>query len=263
MPELPDVETFRKDALDQVLRKRISGIRVSDKRLLRDTSPQLLARRLKDQRLTTSVRRGKCLFAGISSDGWLVLHFGMTGSLEIVLSGDDPDYTSVSIEFGSSERMAITSKRILGQIRIIDDLDAFIDSQDLGPDALDEHLNRRTFADMLSKRSGRIKSLLMNQSFVAGIGNVYADEVLFQAGIHPASQVKKFGSDDAKRLYEAMRRTLRTCANRRAVPERFPKSYLLRHAVTDGQCPNCSGTISKLKLGGRPSYLCTRCQRRV
>ncbi|MBD3298914.1 MAG: hypothetical protein GF341_09685, partial [candidate division Zixibacteria bacterium] len=149
MPELPDVETFRREALDKVLRKRISGTQVHDKRLLRDTSPQLLARRLNSRRLTKSVRRGKFLFAHISGDGWLGLHFGMTGSLEIVRNGDDPDYTSAIIEFRSPERMAITSKRILGQIRIIDDLDAFIDSQDLGPDALDEKLDRRTFIDML------------------------------------------------------------------------------------------------------------------
>ena len=134
----------------------------------------------------------------LARDGWLTLHFGMTGDLRYLEpGGDDVRYDRVRLDFGNG-RLAYVNRRMLGRVGLADDADAFIAAEELGPDALDPAFDLAALAAALDGRRD-VKTVLMDQSVVAGIGNIYADEILFQARLHPKtpgrtlSQAKRTG----------------------------------------------------------------------
>jgi len=131
----------------------------------------------------------------------------------------------------------------------------------LGPDAMADEVDRERFIELLQGRRGAIKSTLMNQSILAGIGNVYSDEILFQAGIHPETPVDDLNAADLGRLYTTMRRVLRVTTEKQADIDRFPDGYLLPKR-DEGVCPKCRGDLQTLKVGGRTTVFCGRCQSR-
>ncbi len=262
MPELPDVEGFRKFVDATSLHQTISRVTIADERLLKGVTPNKLRGHLEGARFTGNARHGKYLFTSISRGGALVVHFGMTGDLAYGDDSEDPpDYSRVTIEFENHKRLSYISKRMLGEIGLAEDPARFVKDHGLGPDALDPELNREEFIKALTGRRGRIKSALMNQSIVAGIGNVYSDEILFQARVRPTKEVKTLEEKDIGDIFDVMRRVLGTAAERGGEVEKLPRDWLLPHVETgDDSCPGCGGKIIKTKIGGRPSHYCPDCQ---
>jgi len=266
LPELPDVETFKRRVARQGLRKKIARVTVSDPRILGKLSAQALSRTLRGRKLTLVRRHGKHLLAKIDGDGWLTLHFGMTGGLQFFkIPAVEPPFTRVRLDFEAGDSLAYTNKRMIGRVGLVKDADEFIAAERLGPDALDRHFTLAGFKDEVADNRRDVKSILMDQKVVAGIGNIYSDEILFQARIHPKTRVDMLESSQLNRLYRTMRTVLKSAVARGAGSEQFvdrmPRGAMLPARKRGGRWPRCGSALKVVAIGGRTSYFCSRCQR--
>jgi formamidopyrimidine-DNA glycosylase len=260
MPELPDVAGFQNYLKATSLHQTISRTRVLDDSLLDNISARQLYPKLKGHQLTGSQRRGKFLLAAVGGGGYLVMHFGMTGELAYSQDAPPPEYAKVLLEFDNGATLAIINKRKLGKVGFTDDADDFFESEGLGPDALSDELDFTCFTDRLEERSGKIKPALMNQSIIAGIGNVYADEILYQAAIRPTTAVNKLADKHLKAIHRDMRRVLTVAARHGGDIRKLPASYLLKSRESRGDvCPK-GHDLKTSKISGRTSHHCPICQ---
>lgn len=261
MPELPDVEGFQAVFDEYALNRRVTQLEAPEPALLEDTTPQGLGRRLHGRTFSESRRYGKYLFGGAGPAGWLVLHFGMTGSLQGGGAGEDrPPAGAVRFHFDDGTRLAYVTQRKLGMVSWTPDWEAYVDAHGLGPDAFDERFGEAQFVERLSQRRGMLKPALMDQSVLAGLGNVWSDEILFQCGLWPKIQLKDLSHDRLAEIYRAMRRILRTGSRVHREHRAWPRGYLVAHRDTDGHCPRCGRSLSEIKVSGRTSRYCSACQ---
>ena len=260
VPELPDVEVFRRRLARTSLHRPVGRVRILDADLLRDTSARRLAGALRGSELARTTRHGKQLFAEVTGRGWLVLHFGMTGFLAPG-SGDDglPTHARVVIDFADGSRLVFVDQRKLGYVGLVDDPVAHVRRQGLGPDALG--LGHGDLRELCRGWRGGVKALLMDQGAVAGIGNIYSDEVLLQARLDPRRPSRSLSGNESRRLHRQLGRVLTVAIDRHADPARLPRGWLLRHREPGVPCPRGDGTITKYRAGGRGAFRCPGCQR--
>jgi formamidopyrimidine-DNA glycosylase len=265
MPELPDVETMRRYLQATSLHQTVDALEVRDVVLLPDdpaaeeTTRAALREGVVGRSFAATHRHGKYLLVALEGDdaGFLVLHFGMTGGLKYSQDeGDEPEDTQVLFRFENGYRLAYQATRKLGQVALVDAIDEFVETKELGPDALDPDFDLPAFREVVAGRRAMVKSLLMDQGTIAGIGNVYADEILFQAGIHPRTKVNAL--DDARReeLFHVMKDVLETAIEHQAQPDRLPDSFLLPHRHEGGTCPRCGTELARVKVSSRSAYYC-------
>ncbi|MBD3296998.1 MAG: DNA-formamidopyrimidine glycosylase, partial [Candidatus Omnitrophica bacterium] len=126
-------------------------------------------------------------------------------------------------------------------------------------DALE--ISRTEFEDRIEKKNGSIKSALMDQKLMAGVGNIYADEILFQSHIEPGRKVPDLSEKDMRTIYRNMGRVLKKAVEKKADPEKFPRSWLIPSRDKGGKCPRCGGGLKKKKISGRSTYFCPGCQK--
>lgn len=265
MPELPDVEGFKRVLANNALGKTIVRIFVSDTRILGEFSPRTFVLRLHDAKLVAARRHGKHLLAQIDPSGWLTLHFGMNGALAFVQDCDDePPFTRVQFYFADDGCLAYTNKRMIGRVGLVEEAADFIADEKLGPDALEPGFDLESFTAAVAGRKRDVKSVLMDQQIIAGIGNIYSDEILFQAKINPAERIDKLAAKELERLYTDMRKVLATAIERGAGSEQFvermPEGSLLPERHKGGHCPRCRSPLKVFKIGGRTAYCCPHCQ---
>jgi formamidopyrimidine-DNA glycosylase len=262
MPELPDVQVYKEYLDATALHQRIEAAVVEGgEELLRGVSARALRERLRGGSLRETRRHGKHLFAGLAGDGWLRLHFGMTGELRYYKRDDSaPDHVRLRLDFENGFHLAYRNVRKLGEIGWVEDPDAFVAAAGLGPDALDPGLDAAAFREALSGRRGTLKGALMNQGVVAGIGNVYSDEMLLRAGIHPAAKVSDLQADDLTRLHGAMGTVLREAVDARVDAERFPRAFILPRREEGAPCPRSGGPLAKARVAGRVTFYCPQDQ---
>lgn len=259
MPELPDVEIYKQYLDETALQRTIAAAELREPRLLGQSSARALQRALAQHRLTESRRLGKWLFAHTDAGPWLVLHFGMTGALECYEdAAREPRHLGMALHFADGGHLAYVDRRKLGTLDLADDPAAYAAAHALGPDALGS--GREIFLARLAERRGGIKSALMDQSLIAGIGNVYADEILFQADVHPLTPLPALNARQRRRLYDVMQKVLRTAIARDAERTRMPRNYLLPKRRAGTPCPRCGGTIRQISVNGRSTYYCERHQ---
>ena len=265
MPELPDVEIFKRVLARSALRKTIERVVVNDKRILGKLAAQTFISRLQGAKLVAARRYGKHLLASIDRGGWLTLHFGMTGALHFVPKPDqEPPFTRVRLDFANDGSLAYTNKRMIGRVGLIENAADFIADEKLGPDALDPRLDLSAFKTAVLGSKRDVKSVLMDQQIIAGIGNIYSDEILFQARINPAARIDKLTPNQLKQLFLNMREVLKTAiahgAGSEQFTERMPKGALLPERKKGGHCPRCRSPLKVFKVGGRTAYCCPQCQ---
>ena len=260
MPELPEVTGFKRYLDTNALRHTITKVTVTDKRILEEVTPQQLARTLTGKALLESVRYGKYLFARLADDGWLLLHFGMSGRLSYY-KDTPPPYAKVILDFDNGYHLAYSNMRMIGKVGLVPTPQEYIEQQRLGPDALAESLTSKRFVELLHARSGPIKAKLMDQSLIAGIGNEYSDEILFQAKLHPMTDVAKLNEKELAAVYRIMRRVLRTAAQKGGDVSKYPRGWIMPFRSKGERCPACGGAIAQLKLGARSGYFCPSCQK--
>lgn len=256
MPELPDVEVFKRYLDSTALHKKVKKATAPDKGVLAGISPRGFAQKLNGRTFRRSHRHGKHLFVDIGKGEWLMMHFGMTGYFEYFKNGEAPEYAKGIFELANGHTLAYINKRKLGKLRLISDLDEYVREKKLGPDALDDQLSFPNFRDRLGERSVGIKAALMDQSKVAGIGNVYSDEILYQAGVDPRAETGKLSEKTLRKVYRTMRKVLKATIDRGADPEQFPRSWLTPRREAGAECPKCGGKIKKARVGGRSCYWC-------
>lgn len=263
MPELPEVEIFKKYLDSTSLHKKIKSAEVKNIKILGKVSSASLKRNLKDAKLKSTKRHGKNLFVELSNNKWLAMHFGMTGFLKYYKNNDHaPGHVRVLINFNNGYHLAYNCTRMLGKVDLINDVSGYIVKKKLGIDPIESKLNVKDFCKLFKNKSGSIKSVLMNQNILAGIGNIYSDEILFQAGIHPATPVERINESDIKTIYQKMNSVLKKVISVKAEHEKLPGSYLILSRNKGEDCPKCSGKIEKKTIGGRSSYFCSKHQKK-
>lgn len=261
MPELPEVETFARYFAKHALQQRIARVDVRDERILADIRKETFAKKLKGCEFASVRRHGKHLFADAGAT-WLHLHFGMTGDLAYY--GDaksEPRFARIVFVFDNGAKLAFEDMRLFGLAELIASPDAFIDERGLGPDPLDPSFTFAKFEALLDKRRGAIKSLLMTQEIVAGMGNLYVDETLYQTSIHPRRAVDRLKQDERRAVFTSMRKILRDSIARQARDADLPPRYLYHHREVGARCPKCGGTINRAVVFGRTTYFCAKHQR--
>jgi formamidopyrimidine-DNA glycosylase len=265
LPELPDVQVLREYVDATSLHKRIEDVDVISDYILKDVSSSGLSSGLRNHQFESTERHGKFLFILLEYGRFLMLHFGMSGSLKYYKLEDNvvlPDYSQVHFDFENGYRLSLIMPRKLGEVRLLDDMQSFIKQRGLGPDVSADDFTFEKFKDLLAGRRGMIKSTLMNQGIMAGIGNVYSDEILYQARIHPKTRVNRLSEEDLKLIYQKMNHVLRIAIERRANPSDFPEGYLTPlRGGEEVKCPRCEGKIVHIKVSGRTAYFCPACQR--
>jgi formamidopyrimidine-DNA glycosylase len=265
MPELPNVELYRRH-LDATCHGRtIRQAVVNDSRILHGLAAAEFARRVAGGHIGRSRRHGKHLLVDLGKPGWLHMHFGMNGALRRVAEGEeDPSYDRIRFDFASGDHLAYINPRMIGGVGLAANLDKFVAEEGLGPDALDRQFDRARFEHALAGRRRDLKSLLMDQAVVAGIGNIYSDEILFQARLHPKTGSDQLDAGGRERLFGAIKEVLETAIKSGAGAERLtgrlPQSFLIPHRGKGEHCPRCGGPVAAIKSSGRTAYFCPRCQ---
>lgn len=259
MPELPDVEAYKKIA-DKSIGSKVVDIIVKDEKFI-GVSQNSLGRYVKNHEVKKNLRRGKYLFIKMNSKYALALHFGMTGYLKYVAPGSEtPSYAKCIFELSNNHKLIYVSKRKLGKVEITANIEKYIEDQDLGPDALD--ISKSEFLSKMNESRATIKKFFMDQSILCGIGNVYADEILFHACIHPAQKAHKLTEKQGEELYKQMDKVLKTAVKKQADVSRMPDDFLLPNRKEGEKCPRGKGKVKKIKISGRTGYYCPDCQKK-
>lgn len=259
MPELPDVEIFRRSFEATSLRSRIEEVKVLDASLIRGDS-KALRQTVRGQTFRRGRRHGKFLFGELSGGGAVRFHFGMTGFLRCFREAKDaPPHARVVFQFRNRRQLAFDCQRKFGHIGLVPDIEDFLAEKKLGPDALAIDLD--TFRQAVSEKERPLKAALMDQSRLAGVGNVYADEILFQARAHPEAVAAHGSASRLRKLYHAMHKVLEEAIAAQADPRRMPAQWLLPHRG-EAACPRCKGAMKRKKIGGRTTWFCENCQKR-
>lgn len=261
MPELPDVEIIKRTLEEQVLGKQIQKIVIKDLRVIQGTDEKTLNKVSKGKKLNALKRYGKYLFIELNQSTWLTLHFGMTGNLVFVNEAEETiRFERVSFILNGSERLAFDDQRIFGRIGLTSSPEEFIHTNKLGPDAL--IVSWDEFYTIFHKQRIAIKEVLMDQNKISGIGNVYADEILFQAQISPFSIPFELSEKQLRILHEKTGTVLRTAIHFNADRHSLPDDFILKHrGEKRAKCPRCGHEISIEKITGRTTYLCQYCQK--
>jgi formamidopyrimidine-DNA glycosylase len=286
MPELPDIEVFRRYLDSTGLHQRIEEVEVRSSKVLEGVSSKRLQKELEGTLLSSTQRHGKYLFvhrsrslgdeahSGRTAPPLLVLHFGMTGYLKYFkerggasaeAAESRPDlqrelrHERLALRFENGYHLAYVNQRLLGSVFLADDVERFIQDKQLGPDAL--ALEAGELAERIRRGRGSLKSTLMNQKLLAGVGNVYSDEILFHARLHPRAKVQELDDGTMRELHGMLRYVLNEAIEAGADPGRMPSSWLLPHREEGAPCPRCSGSVAKETVSGRSAYFCPKCQR--
>ena len=259
MPELPDVETYKRYVDATSLHQQILIVRVRNRRILKDISPGKLKSQLQGHCFQFTTRHGKYLFVKTDNNQWLTLHFGMTGFLRYFKDEEKSGpHDRLILTFQTGFHLAYVCPRLLGAIRLVTSVENFVNDSRLGPDALSIDFGH--FKKILRHSRGAVKSTLMNQKHIAGIGNIYSDEILFQSNVHPETTSNKLNHEHIRKIYHNMRKVLKRAIERQAKTSNLPNSYLLPHRGKGKSCPRCGRIIKTMKITGRTAYFCPNCQ---
>ena len=259
MPELPDVEVYRDRLRTATRRRTLRGAEVEDGQVLVGTSARALDRGLRGARVAETRRRGKTLYAVMRRAPHLRLHFGMTGDLVPAANDDEePEHTRVVFQLSGDRRLLFVDQRRLGEVGLVDDVDADIAEHDLGPDVLD--LDATALAALLRDSRSGLKAFFLDQSQVAGLGNIYTDEVLFQARLDPRAPAADLSDGGVRRLHRQIRRVVDRAVSAGADPDAMPRGWLLHRREEGARCSRGNGEIRSFSVGGRRGYWCPACQ---
>jgi formamidopyrimidine-DNA glycosylase len=259
VPELPDVEQYRRFFARHAAGRTVERVVVPDATILRNTTPEVLDRSLQGRRFEKPERLGKWVLAWTDGPA-LLLHFGMTGFL--VWSGDEPGrhrHDRVIIVLDGGDELRYRNMRKLGGAWLAHDREeAEAILGPLGPDAL--AVSRKEFLERLSRRRGGVKAALMDQTLVAGVGNLIADEVLWQARLHPRHPVESLKDDERRSLYRTLHAVLKESVDRYDYISRKRGWFNHVRGRADAACPRDGTPLERITAAGRTTYLCPQCQ---
>ncbi len=269
MPELPEVETVRRELAPALTGRTIVEARFRWPRTAATPTAETFARRVRGRRIRGLRRRGKYLILDLDTDEHLIIHLRMTGQLYLRPPEHPPDkHTHVLLYLDSGQVLHFRDQRKFGRFYLVEDERQIVGS--LGPEPLSDTWRVEDFAVTLARRRAPIKALLLDQRVVAGLGNIYADEALFLARVHPLRPGNRLTSDEIAHLHRAIRQVLNEALTARGSsmatyipPSERRGQYQERHRVfrrTGHPCPQCGTPIQRVKVSGRSTHFCPHCQ---
>jgi formamidopyrimidine-DNA glycosylase len=262
MPELPEVEVRLRYLRRTALGRRLDRVLITAPGMIKSSSAATFARGLLGRRMTKASRRGKYLIVALDNGSTLILHFGMGGDLHHYRNpADKPDYTRIEFRLDDGSRLAFTCPRKICRVLLVDDILSVPALREMGPEPLGREFSLARFARLIDESPRRqIKSFLMDQTKVAGVGNIYADQILFEASVRPDRPAHSLNEEEIRAIHRETRRTLR-----RAIPVAaeadFPREFLVSLSTSTASCRQCSSAIEKKRIGGRTAYFCPSCQK--
>ncbi len=280
MPELPEVETIARELRPLVVGALIREVWFDWPRVVKHPTPERFAQEVRGREILEVGRRAKWLVISLSGDGVLALQVKMTGQLHLVPAGTEHDrHVHLRFELADGRwlllrdvrkfaRVGLYRRDEAGRVLAADDIDELFAAH--GPEPLEDDFTLAAFRRLLRRRKGRLKPLLLDQSFVAGIGNIYADEALWRARLHPLRAAASLRADDERRLYHALRAVLTEAIQRRGSSiddyislegEGGMQHHLNAYGRTGKPCPRCSRPTRRIVLGARGTHFCSWCQR--
>jgi len=274
VPELPEVETIRCELEPLLAGRTIVSAEVGDPRLTRPRAPGEVAGELEGERVSTLGRRGKYLLIRFESGNTLVVHLRMSGSLRHRQASDDQlSYQRARLALDDGSELVYRDMRRFGTWRLLDpdELESYLDAR-VGPEPLASDFSAELLRGRLAGRRTALKAALLDQRTLAGLGNIYVDEALWSARLHPATAAGSLSRQATLRLHGAIREALALGIARQG-------ATLRDYALPDGEagsmqnefrvygrkgepCERCGAPIAKTKIAGRGTWFCPRCQRR-
>ena len=271
MPELPEVETVRRQLQPLIAGRRILGFKVlpGAERLLRGRSDSEIDSQLRDCSFTTVARRGKYLGLNLDSGQVIVVHLRMTGSLRFRPQGhEDEPFTRAVFDLDRGDQLRFVDVRKFGTIDLVERMQEAL--PELGPEPLSDDFTPEAMWHALRGRQQPIKAALLDQRNIAGIGNIYADEALFLSHLNPEAPAGSLRPPERRALHAAIRQTLQDGVRHGGASFRDytdvdgsegEQQYFVRvFRRTDEPCDDCGATIRRIIVGGRATHFCPRCQ---
>lgn len=276
MPELPEVQTIVSELNREILGKKIKDIEIRVPKMVLGSVKDVAGLKIKAVK-----RRAKLIIINLEKNHYIVIHLKLTGQLFYLPKGAEETktgegigkFTHVIFNFKDGSRLIFNDLRKFGYVKILDSkgLKKTLIKENYGPEPLEKDFTLEKFKELLDKKSNsQLKPLLMDQTFIAGIGNLYSDEILFYAGVHPKRRVRELKSEEVKKLYQGIGKilndalkykgtsldTYRTTSGAKGTFEFHRKVYRRK-----GQkCYQCGEIIKSLKMGGRTAHFCPKCQ---
>jgi formamidopyrimidine-DNA glycosylase len=273
MPELPEVETIRLALEPHVVGRTFGQVEISDPRLVRPFEPLAVAAELEGERVAALERRGKYLIVRFESGRALLIHLRMTGSLRHAARGtlDNDPYRRAVVNLDDGADVAYRDVRRFGTWHLLEpgELDDYLGRR-LGGEPLARTFTAKRLAERLANRRAPLKAALLDQRTVAGLGNIYVDEALWRAQLHPLREAGSLDAEELQRLTKAIRAALRAGLARQgaslrdySTPDgrRGRAQERFRVYAREGEpCPRCGTPVDKIRVGGRGTWYCPTCQ---
>ncbi|OQX52828.1 MAG: DNA-formamidopyrimidine glycosylase [Candidatus Omnitrophica bacterium 4484_213] len=267
MPELPEIETIKRDLEDIVIGKRIKDVEVKVARVIKEPRVEDFIKGVQGKEIREILRRGKVLILRLSAQ-YLVIHLRMTG--QIVYS-DKQEKSKVAFLLSDGKYLNFLDQRVMGEIRLLKDWQELPFIKQMGLEPLDKEFTLRRFQEILKGKKTKIKPLLMEQGFIAGIGNLYAAEILFRAKVSPLRSADSLTLIEIEKVYLAIKEVLQEGIRYRgssvdtyrdAHGEKGNFGKRIKVYGREGKpCFECGNPIKKITLGGRGTYFCPICQK--
>jgi len=270
MPELPEVETVVRGLREPLIGRSVLGMWHDWPRTVRTPAPDEFAQRIAGQTFCAVNRRAKYILAELDHD-LLVVHLKMSGRLYVAPDTavlDSDRWVHFGLQLDGGVQLRFSDARKFGMVALVSDFSEITDK--LGPEPLLDSFTPDVLRERLQKHKKAIKALLLDQAFLAGVGNIYADESLHRAGIHPQRAANSLSDDEVRRLYAAIRESLDLGIVRQGAsinwyrqPNGEPGSAQDRFLVYDREgepCFNCGVAIEKLRVAQRGTHYCPHCQ---
>ena len=261
MPELPEVEVQLRYLKRAALGQAIERVIIRFPGIIKSPHARAFAIALRRRRMVKASRRGKYIIITLDNGRVLILHFGMGGGLCLF---DDrrerPEYARIEFVLESGKRLAFTCPRNICRVMLVDKPGDVPALRNMGAEPLARGFTLAYLERVIDESpSRRIKPLLMDQRRIAGVGNIYADQILFEAGVRPDRRASTLSEHEIKCTHRETRRVLRR-AIATAGEDEFPAYFLASRAGRREGCPRCGGEILRKKLNGRTAHFCRRCQ---
>ncbi len=253
MPELPEVHTFQQYFNEAALDIPIKKVVIHDDKIFRNIGATEFCKNLKGRTFTGSTRRGKYLFPALDNGHHILLHFGMTGDLKYYQDIEEkPKHERFVFHFADGYKLGFDCPRKFARICYVPDLQTYISEVRLGEDAL--LMTEASFLAAMEGKKSNIKSFLLNQKIIAGVGNLYADEILYKSRIHPASQVSAIPKNHQKQVYKKMQEILHMAVSQSAHYKEHPEDWFFKWRVVGQKAPKGKTLVSIATIAGRTTY---------
>jgi formamidopyrimidine-DNA glycosylase len=271
MPELPEVETIKRDLETKIVGLCFTGVTLHWPRMLQNLTPEAFRRRLLSHRIEGITRRGKYLVFRLSNGETLILHLRMSGSLRLDNDCYSDPYIRAVFDFDNGAKLYFRDPRKFGMIWLVENEEQVVGK--LGPEPLDPAFTTKKLQSILSTHTAPIKAVLCDQTVIAGVGNMYADEALFDASIHPERKANSLSRDEIKQLRRAIVAVLTKAIEsggasisdyRRPDGKSGEAQFVFKAAHQLGKkCDRCSTPIERIPIRKRGSYFCPKCQGKI